>query len=453
MRIINLFLRDALHKACRDNRKCNILLFIGCDINGKDKNGNRPLYYAIKNGHLGIIRFLIEKSNKGKINLCTESIDESTQSAAKVAIRYDQLDMLKLFEEYNNEGSKEKSYIKAHPELLQQAIVSERTEIVKYLIDNGADVNFQDSQGKSALHFAFDKLRPNSEIIKILLDTKDINVSLTDKDGMTFLHRYVLISCENSDAVAMKERLDLLVGYKIDLNQRDKLGKTPLHYAVSYQTRYVIEKLLTIGCDINSQDNNGNTVLHLLIKSHRSWEAVELLLKYQPNLRMKTCDGKTAYDIYKSIHGKDIPSYQYSSFEKMILILKPEVSSEEDEGEYQNYRQGNYNEIKKENTLKIPENRQEFLEKEASMYDHIEPYWDKADRMVQCRCCGKLVAIKIILVGSHREYIGSGFYDISGTFQSVSDYDYLAMPHFKPGTTVECSRGVKPGNELYPLKI
>ncbi len=57
----------------------------------------------------------------------------------------------------------------------------------------------------------------------------------------------------------------------------NKLGKTPLHYAVSYKQVPCMELLLKHGADINAQDRTGMTPLHVAAMLGRKQEAIWLL--------------------------------------------------------------------------------------------------------------------------------------------------------------------------------
>lgn len=54
---------------------------MGANINLKDKNGQTPLFYAAKEGHLNIIEFLI------KANANPNEVDLRKQTAIKFAIK------------------------------------------------------------------------------------------------------------------------------------------------------------------------------------------------------------------------------------------------------------------------------------------------------------------------------------------------------------------------------
>lgn len=85
-----------------------------------------------------------------------------------------------------------KEYFKNNQELVNQIDESNMTmlmwacdrgnlDIVKYLIELGADPNLQDTDGQSCLHYAVSC--EHLEIIKYLVENKNVNLNLSDKDG------------------------------------------------------------------------------------------------------------------------------------------------------------------------------------------------------------------------------------------------------------------------------
>ncbi len=112
----------------------------------------------------------------------------------------------------------------------------------------------------------------HKEVAELLI-TRGANVNATDKHGRTPLH-VVFIGIprggpivENpEDRVAV---LKLLLAKGADVNARDtyaptpdqKGGNTPLHFAVLFGAKGLIDLLLEKGADVNLKNNNGETPL------------------------------------------------------------------------------------------------------------------------------------------------------------------------------------------------
>jgi serine/threonine-protein phosphatase 6 regulatory ankyrin repeat subunit B len=59
-----------------------------------------------------------------------------------------------------------------------------------------------------------------------------------------------------------KEVIDFLIGKGSDINAKNKLGATPLHWAATNENREILETLIKRGCNIHITDSMGNTLLH-----------------------------------------------------------------------------------------------------------------------------------------------------------------------------------------------
>ena len=125
------------------------------------------------------------------------------------------------------------------------------TDIVKYLVEHGADIKAQDSLlSRSALHFAAES--GNLECIKYLAEK---GADLLDKDihGATPLHY-----------AAKGNHLDVvkyLVGKKMDYTAKDVRGWTAMHYAACGGSIDVVKYLLAKGLNINERNQSGRTPL------------------------------------------------------------------------------------------------------------------------------------------------------------------------------------------------
>lgn len=112
-------------------------------------------------------------------------------------------------------------------------------EIIKLLINNGADANAKNYTDSSPLHFAVALKNKGTEIIKLLIE-KGADVNAKNCYGDTPLHRAVFRSLENTK---------ILIEHGADVNIKDKDGKTPLDIAKDYKEKYTIdtENKLTAG--------------------------------------------------------------------------------------------------------------------------------------------------------------------------------------------------------------
>lgn len=93
-------------------------------------------------------------------------------SALDKAIQINRLDIVKLLVD---NGANINAQDKAGVSALYLAIQEETTEIVRYLIESGADVHLRDEDGWSAIHYAIH--REDQALIEIVL-TQDIDLNV-----------------------------------------------------------------------------------------------------------------------------------------------------------------------------------------------------------------------------------------------------------------------------------
>jgi serine/threonine protein kinase len=168
--------------------------------------------------------------------------------------------------------------------LLHCAILTNNTQAVSTLLDNGADPNihqFTNSSKKSklkhssTLHQAIYASR-NPEIVKLLLD-KGANPNLGDMHHNTPLH--ILIQRGNHEHQHNYQLMKLLIDRGANPNLTNKSGDTPLHFLVNDSTNTplkncirqnptlsteVFELLVSKTKQIGNED--GDTALHLLAR-------------------------------------------------------------------------------------------------------------------------------------------------------------------------------------------
>ena len=145
------------------------------------------------------------------------------------------------------------------------AVEENQIEIVKLLLNRGADVNIKDWTSKNtALDISEQKgFKPISE----LLQQRGAKYS----SGSSF-H----LAAKNGDIVSIEEMLTK----KHDINEVDAgKGWTALHYAVNYGQKHLVEYLIVKGADVNKKDFLGkNNPIDVLSNVSRG-EIVKLLNK------------------------------------------------------------------------------------------------------------------------------------------------------------------------------
>ncbi|MEG0261362.1 MAG: ankyrin repeat domain-containing protein [Lysinibacillus sp.] len=116
--------------------------------------------------------------------------------------------------------------------LLHAAVMTENTELVKYLVDLGVDVNSTNDEGISPLHIV---LYP--EVAECLLEQGAL-INLTTNDGNTPLHT------QASDGEERIDIIKLLLKRGANSKIKNTFGKMALDIAKNRNEKIIIEELL-----------------------------------------------------------------------------------------------------------------------------------------------------------------------------------------------------------------
>lgn len=176
--------------------------------------------------------------------------------------------------------------------------------LVETLIAMGADINWQDEDGWTALNYAisFD----NVNICKMLIEA-GADPNSRDIDNKTPVHYAARTWKGNSEILLLL----LDAGGEVNVRDRD-WGWTPLMYALHQNNISIFEHLLKAGADPNIQSHNGNTSLHWAISFHyKSPKIIQELLDAGADPSIRNDLGDTSFD-----------AAEQSNVEELVEILK-----------------------------------------------------------------------------------------------------------------------------------
>jgi ankyrin repeat protein len=189
--------------------------------NLKSKGGFTPIHLASANGHVKVVKLLIE----GGAELNARNQDGATP-------------MIK-------------------------AVQGKHLEVVEMLIREGADVNLQDDTGNNPLLLALDESIP--EIAAILIPIAKMKVKT--KGGSTPLH--MAVSRETGSVGPLLER-------GVPVNAQDNRGWTALHMAASSGDSETVSLLLEKGADPTIKNKREETPFMIAVRKNRP-EIIDLL--------------------------------------------------------------------------------------------------------------------------------------------------------------------------------
>ena len=136
---------------------------------------------------------------------------------------------------------------------LQDAVISANNRIVNYLIQVTQALNNSDIHGHNLI---FDAVaNGNMEIIRKVGSLEELNINQVNKDGNTILHKEIVT---RNNELAL-----LLMELGANPTIMDRNGKNFLFYAISKGIKNIdiIEKALSLGCNINSRSSKNKTLL------------------------------------------------------------------------------------------------------------------------------------------------------------------------------------------------
>ncbi len=192
---------------------------------------------------------------------------------------------------------------------LALALRDVNVEIVKKLLDAGADETICDAEGTPALfsliYQSFDYSDATVEQRKEIDDRKAQivallkNLDFADSDGNTLLMKSMVFYDYSRDKKTSpfnnKALMSMLIERGVNVNAVNNEGKRALHFAAESWSN-IIKELLSAGADINAQDNEGNTAL-IIECMHNSEKEARLLIRKGADINIKNKEGKSAVDI------------------------------------------------------------------------------------------------------------------------------------------------------------
>ncbi|KAJ5535052.1 hypothetical protein N7527_001306 [Penicillium freii] len=156
-------------------------------------------------------------------------------------------------------------------------------DVVKMLLEAGADPTAEDDSGVTPLHT---EGKTDEDLLPVLLGTGtvDINKAIGKTKKTPLLFR---LQGFNMDRVLA------FLEYKPDVNIADTSGNGPLHNVLAnYETDgIVIDALISLGANPNAMNNEGNTPLHTMNGKHSPF--ISKLVDAGADLEARNHDGHT----------------------------------------------------------------------------------------------------------------------------------------------------------------
>ncbi|XP_071095704.1 uncharacterized protein [Haliotis cracherodii] len=285
-------------EACKNGHIDIVRLLIekGADVSAAaaddDDDCYTALHLACKNGHVDIVRLLIEKgADVSAAAAAVAADDDDGYTALHLACKNGHIDIVRLLIEKGADVSAAAAAIAAADDdgytALHLACKNAHIDIVRLLIEKGADVSAASCFGSTALHLACEN--GHIDIVRLLIE-KGADVSAAaaaadDDDGYTALQW----ACENGHIDIVR----LLIEKGADVSAASCFGSTALHLACDNGHVDIVRLLIEKGADV-SPAGNGYTPLHLACENGHI-DIVRLLIE-------KGADVSAAGNGYTPLH-------------------------------------------------------------------------------------------------------------------------------------------------------
>jgi ankyrin repeat protein len=257
-----------------------LLLEKGADVNQIDKSGDPVIHWSSYSGQVAFTELFLDHGARISIK------SKHANGALEIALK-----------EYQNSITdlliyRGKTAVKINPEARKLAYDIKSNNIERLRSSSGKfNVNQTDEAGTPFLILAAE--RGLIEIVKLLIENgADINAM--NIVGHTALNRAVFFGKEDV--------VDLLLSKKADVNKTDeRFILTPLMAAARKNRSLIGKKLIESGADINKANGIDNFTPLLWAVYSDNFEFVKMLLEYKPDLSVIS---KYDTDVFKVAKGK-----------------------------------------------------------------------------------------------------------------------------------------------------
>eukprot|EP00698_Gefionella_okellyi_P016148 TRINITY_DN4602_c0_g1_i1.p1 TRINITY_DN4602_c0_g1~~TRINITY_DN4602_c0_g1_i1.p1 ORF type:complete len:1731 (+),score=426.66 TRINITY_DN4602_c0_g1_i1:206-5398(+) len=301
--------RTALHWTCvsGSTEAAAFLLANGASINRFDKSRRTPLLLAVANSHPGLVQLLLSRG------ACPVTADAERLTALHIACSVQCIEAIPFLIQYGGmiDADDEKECTPLHYCGDVGAV-----DCAKLLIDAGADIDRFDCNGQTPVHHAVEN---NHMPMVQLLCANKADVNCRDQDGVPPLLVAVRLGTVEIAATLCQ------AGARVNISAHHVM-KTPLHEACIVGNSDVARLLLKYGANVNARDYQGRTPLHYAVSSDSKEKLVKLLLSYKPpNSSLDPTDTMTGdTNLTRPLH---FAAY-YGSVACVELLLKSGVDAQ-----------------------------------------------------------------------------------------------------------------------------
>lgn len=252
------------------------------NINNGDNNGDTVMHVAAFHGDFRIVNKLLNaggnkllKNNDGKLPVDLAKDDyvrKVLTSLNKAAKNSDSKSITELVNFGHNINDKESIFSQAPIHKIIESQKTDKYDVLKKILDMGADPSIKDSNGWTALHYScqFGDFQATDILVK-----SGAKIDSYSNNNRTPLH---LAATSNFPDI-----VKYLLINRADPNYKDSLGCTPLHLASKHGNVECIDLLLSFRADLYAEDFRKWNILHYA-SFHGHKAAVKYISKYDADL-------------------------------------------------------------------------------------------------------------------------------------------------------------------------
>mgnify|MGYP001770735812 FL=1 len=325
----------------------DFLLASGADINSEDKNGRTVLFEAVFDGmkNIEMVEYLLTKGadidhrdilERTVVDELCEIILVQHNNKKPISRRYLDIDdeedyftLLKRVISYRPKLNKQRSNGRT---TIFDLIIHNNLPLIKLLFNSGANANIMDDNGDTPLTLLVDhglkvkSIRNKEQFLEklVFLLKFRIDVNIRDKEGRTVYHKAVI-----ADDIEVVEKL---LSKKADLNIKDRQGRTALHHTQWKGNFKIARLLIAAGADINAVDYAGFTILnYAAILGHTKLVVILIasgVLMYNHNKKSRSVAQffkEREKNLAKLLNGNITDPKMLSAIKQVIKNLRAEI--------------------------------------------------------------------------------------------------------------------------------
>ncbi|EAY15758.1 ankyrin repeat protein, putative [Trichomonas vaginalis G3] len=165
---------------------------------------------------------------------------------------------------------------------------------------------------KGCMEFAI--ISHNIDFVTFLMNEYNIEIDLYDCTNYKNLDSFLVYFDQTDDVnncfvystiFKIESLCEYFLSHGADVNGKDIYGQATLQYAVSENSKEIVQLFISHGANINEKNESGETTLQIAA-SNNNKEIAELLISHGVNVNEKNVDGETALHTAVNFNCKEI---------------------------------------------------------------------------------------------------------------------------------------------------